>query len=337
MRRNSWKQERKYVSRYDTMKMLTMWKVQHPELCIVNAQVLQEVCTRVDLAFSAFFRRVKSGERSGYPRFKSTDRYDSFTFPQSGFSLVEEKLRLSKIGNIKIVLHRQPEGRVKTLTVWRSPTGKWYANFSCDIIQSIPSLIVEKVVGIDVGIEKFAMLSTGEHIDNPRFFRHEEKELAKKQRRLSKSGSEKNRKIVSRIHERIANRRSNFAHQSSTGIVDKFDVICLEKLNIGGMVHNHSLAKSISDAAWGKFAQYIQYKAAEAGKECVLVDPHNTSKKCSRCGTLVEKTLSIRIHDCPICGLKIDRDENAAINILRLGLQSLGEIPRSHTVLTVME
>jgi putative transposase len=332
-RKNAWEQEKKSISCYDTIKLLPGWKKEKTELSRVYSQVLQEVCNRVDLAFSAFFRRVKSGDRPGYPRFKGYGRYDSFTYPQTGFTLCDNGLLLSKIGAVKIVQHRPIEGKIKTLNICRDAVGNWYACFSCEVE---PALLPknEKAVGIDVGLESFATLSTGEKIANPRFFRQDENELAKAQRKLSKTERgmperAKRRLAVCHIHQRISNCRKDFAHKLSRQLVNEYGIIALEKMNTGGMVQNHCLAKSISDAAWNQFAQYVQYKAENAGRECVLVDPRNTSKKCSRCGTLVEKSLSERVHSCPVCGLKIDRDENAAINILALGLQCLDESPRS--------
>jgi putative transposase len=326
-RKNAWEQEQKSVSCYDTIKMLPGWKKEKTELSQVYSQVLQEVCNRVDLAFSAFFRRVKAGEKPGYPRFRGRGWYDSFTYPQTGFTLCNNGLLLSKIGGIKIVQHRPIEGKIKTLNISRDAVGNWYACFSCEI-EPIPLPPSERAVGIDVGLESFATFFTGEKIDNPRFFRRDEKELTKAQRKLSKAEKgtperAKRRKAVCHIHQRISNRRKDFAHKLSRRLVNEFGIIALEKLNTKGMLQDHCLAKSISDAAWNQLAQYIQYKAENAGRECVLVDPRNTSKTCSRCGTLVEKDLSVRVHDCPVCGLKMDRDENAAINILALGLESL--------------
>jgi putative transposase len=326
-RKSAWEQEQKSVSCYDTIKMLPGWKKEKPELSQVYSQVLQEVCQRVDLAFRAFFRRVKAKEDPGYPRFRGRGWYDSFTYPQTGFSLCDHAVLLSKIGGIKIVQHRPIEGKIKTLTISRDGVGNWYACFSCECATK-PLPPCEKAVGIDVGLESFATLSTGKKISNPRFFRLEEKELAKAQRKLSKAEKgtterAKRRKVVCHIHQRIANRRKDFAHQLSRRLVNEFGIIVLEKLNTKGMLQNHSLAKSISDASWNQLARYIHYKAENAGRECVLVDPRNTSKMCSCCRTLLEKSLSVRVHDCPTCGLKIDRDENAAINILALGLESL--------------
>jgi putative transposase len=182
-------------------------------------------------------------------------------------------------------------------------------------------------VGVDVGLEKFATLSTGEMIDNPRFFRGDEGDRARAQRRLSEQSKgslerERRRKIVARIHERIANRRKDFAHQESRKLVKRFSTIIFEDLRITRMVKNHCLAKSIADAAWGQLATYTQYKAEEAGAAYIEIDPRGTSQRCSRCSAVVKKGLSVRVHQCPDCGLEIDRDLNAAYNILRLGLQS---------------
>jgi len=333
VRKNAWGQEAKSITRYDTTKMLPVWKIQKPELASVYSQVLQDVCTRVDLAFQSFFRRVKAGEKPGYPRFKGYGRYDSFTYPQKGFELLDNGLLLSKIGAIKIIKHRPIEGKIKTLTIRRDRIGNWYACFSCEV-EPKPLPNSDKAVGIDVGLNSFATFSNGEKIDNPRFFRCDEKELAKAQRKLSKAEKgtqerEKRRKAVAHIYQRITNRRKDFAHKLSRNIVNEYGIIAFEKLNEKGMLKNHYLAKSISDAAWNQLIQYTQYKAVDAGRECVLVDPKNTSQRCSRCGMIVKKSLSVRVHKCPTCGLVIDRDENAAINILALGLQCLGVSPRS--------
>jgi putative transposase len=187
----------------------------------------------------------------------------------------------------------------------------------------------ELAVGIDVGLENFAKLSNGEKITNPRFFRRDEKELVKAQHKLSKEAKgtpeyARRRKAVAHIHQRIAYRRKDFAHQKSRELVNSYGMLAFERLDKQSMLKNRRLAKSISDAAWDQFITYTQYKAEDAGRVCVLVDPRNTSKRCSRCGTLVEKDLFVRVHQCPVCDLVMDRDQNAAINILGLGLQSLG-------------
>ena len=328
MRKNAWEQEQRHISYYESKRQIPLWKKERPELSMVYSQVLQNVTLRVDLAFKAFFRRLKSGEKPGYPRFKGKGRYDSFTYPQYGFKLDGDRLHLSKIGDVKIVLHRPIEGTIKTLTIRRSATGKWYACFSVEY-DPTPAPQKESVVGIDVGLESFATLSNGEKIENPRFFRTDEKALAKAQRKLSKAEKgtperKKARKIVAHVHERIANRRLNFAHQTSRKVVDRFGTIVFEDLNITNMQKNHHLAKSIADVAWNMFITITESKAEDAGSRVILVNPRNTSQICSRCGMIVAKTLSDRVHSCPHCGLVMDRDQNAAINIMRLGLQSQG-------------
>ena len=327
-RKEAWEQEQRSITYYTQIASLPALKKQYPSLASVHSQVLQNVAVRIDLAFKAFFRRVKAGEKPGYPRFRGKGRYDSFTFPQSGFSLEGNMLGLSKIGHVKIILHRPVEGQIKTCTIKRSATGKWYVMFSCEW-EPTPLPENKESVGIDVGLHSFATLSTGEQIDNPKFFRQEEKALAKAQRKLSKAEKgtperKKQRKVVARIHERIAWRRQNFIHQYSRKIVNRFGVIAVEDLNVNRMLHNHCLAKSISDAAWSGFFQLLAIKAEWAGRKFVVVNPAYTSQTCSHCGHRQKMPLSKRVFKCPCCGIQLDRDHNAALHILRLGTQSQG-------------
>jgi putative transposase len=328
VRRNSWEQEHKGVSLFKTNRLLAQWKKGRPGLKDVFSQVLQDAQVRVDLAFKAFFRRVKAGEKVGYPRFKGHGRYDSLTYTQFGFRLEGNVLRLAKIGNVRVELHRPVKGDVRRVTVRRVSTGKMFVSINTEV-QCNPGPFKDgAVVGVDVGLESFATLSNDEKIPNPRFFRNEEHELAKAQRRLSveKKGSvewRKRLKVVQRIHERVGSKRSNFIQQESRKLVNRFGVIAFEHLNVKGMVQNGNLAKSIGDAAWGMFVNATWHKAEEAGAKVVLVNPNGTSQTCSRCGSTVKKGLSERMHRCA-CGLVMGRDLNAAINILRLGLQSLG-------------
>jgi putative transposase len=191
-------------------------------------------------------------------------------------------------------------------------------------------------VGIDVGLKTFATLSNGEEIENPRFFRQEEKALAKVQRKHSKLARGtpergKHRKAVARVHERIAWRRENFTHQQSRSIVDRFGVIAVEDLHVNRMTHNHCLAKSIHDASWSEFFNKLAAKAEEAGRKYVAVNPAYTSQTCSTCGHRKIMPLDVRVFDCPCCHVQLDRDLNAALNICGLGLQALGlsvEAPR---------
>jgi putative transposase len=315
-RRDAYKFERKSVGYIEQANQLPEIKEIRPELNEIHSQVLQDVLRRLDKAFQAFFRRVKErAGKAGFPRFRSRKRYDSFTYAQSGFSVRDCKLRLSKIGDVKINLHRPIEGKVKTLTIKRSATGKWYACFSVEVeVQPLPAC--ERSVGIDVGLAAFCTLSTGEQIANPRFFRTDEKALAKAQRK-------KKFRAATRTHERIKFRRNNFAHQLSHSLVSAYGAIFFEKLNIQDMVRNHRLAKSISDAAWNQLVMFTSYKAESAGRLCGQVDARWTSQQCSACGAMVVKDLSQRIHDCS-CGLFLDRDVNAAQNILSRGLARVG-------------
>jgi len=238
-RRDAWKERGESKTYYDTSKLLLEWKQSRPSLSIVYSQVLQDVQRRVDKAFKGFFRRVKNGEKPGYPRFKGKGRYRSLTYPQFGFGLTEEgKLHLAKIGDIKIVLHRPLQGKIKNVTIRRYPTGKWFACFSCEV-EPEPLPLNEKATGVDVGISKFLTLSDNTSIPNPDFFRKEEKALAKAQRRLSKCEKgtpeyKKARRVVQRFHERIRNKRDDFIHKLSLWLIRSFGIICFEKLNIKG-------------------------------------------------------------------------------------------------------
>jgi putative transposase len=336
-RKRLYQENQQSLTLYDQHSQTTQYKKERPSLKQVHSQVLQNVAVRIDLAFKAFFRRVKDKSgKAGFPRFKAHFRYDSFTYPQSGFSLEGHHLKLSKIGNVHIKLHRQIEGDIKTLTIKRSATGKWYASFSCEV-EAKPLPVSVESIALDVGLESFSHLSNNERIENPRFFRKEEKQLAKAQSKLSKQEKGtpqrvKRRKVVSRIHERITFKRSDFIHQESRKIVNCFGIICVEDLNVNRMMHNHSLSKSIADAAWSGFFAQLSSKAAEAGRVFVKVNPAYTSQDCSRCGHRQKMPLSNRMYVCGCCHLEINRDLNASLNILALGLQSIGiqsiEAPR---------
>ena len=342
---NSMVNDRKF--QYDTAKTsvsyftqkayLPTWKKSHPELKAVYSQVLQDVVHRVELAFKAFFDRVAKGETPGFPRLKGEGQYDSITYTQNdSFQVGDSTLRLAKIGQVKAKLHRKPWGIVKNCTV-RRINGKWFACL-CQEIEAQPLPPSDEAVGIDVGLKTFAAFSNGEFIDNPRFFRKEETALAKAQRKLSKQkrGSrerKKARKVVARIHERIRNRRHDFCHQNARRIVHRFGMIAIEKLRVKTMVGNHRLAKSISDAAWSQFHSILTSKAESAMRKVIAVNPAYTSQDCSGCGYRpdgldgrTKKKLSDRWHLCPMCGLSVDRDTNAAVNILALGQQSLASV-----------
>jgi putative transposase len=325
-RRDTFQDTGNGVSLYSQMNRFKDLKASNPALREVHSQVLQNVAVRIDFAFKAFFRRVKAGEKPGYPRFRGANRYDSFTYSRSGCRVEQGRVFLSKIGHIKAVIHRPLEGAVKTATVCKTATGKWFVCFSCEV-ESEPLPESVESVGVDVGLKDIIVTSKGENIPAPRFLRKEGKELARTQRRLSEApeGSQeraKRRKMVANVHERIKNKRKNFAHQHSRKLVNRYGFIAVEDLSVNQMNKTHCLAKSIMDAAWTDLTDKLTYKAEWAGRTVVRVNPAYTSQDCSLCGHRQVMPLSRRVYDCPECGLSLGRDHNAALNILTLGLQS---------------
>ena len=315
----------------------------------IHSQVLQETLKRVDKAMKAFFRRVKAGEKAGYPRYQGKNRYDSFTYPQAGFMLEGNKLKLSKIGTVKVRLHRPVQGTVKTCTIKREGD-HWYVVLVCDV-ETVPHMpYLDETVGLDLGTLKLATLSTGDVIENPRHYRKAEKKLEQAQRELSrkKRGSHRRKKavkVVAKIHRKVANQRKDYLHKWSRWLVNTYETLVFEDIRPANMsrrpkpkqdedgtyLPNHAsqkagLNKSILDAGWNQFITYCKYKAEEAGTTVVCVDPRGTSQVCSQCGAVVKKELSERWHSCPDCGCELDRDHNAAINIKN---RWLGRSPQS--------
>ena len=288
----------------------------------VFSQVLQNVLKRVDRSYKNFFNGF------GYPRFQGRERYNSFTYPQKGFDLKDGKLNLSKIGNIRIILHREIGGKIKTCTI-KKDIDQWYVSFSCEIDISIVPVEIKTETGIDVGLSSLITMSNGYQIEPPEFLRASEKRLSREQIHLSKKklrskNRNKQRIIVSKVHRTIRNQRKDFAHKTSRTLVNEYDRIVFEDLQVQNMVKNHHLAKSILDAGWSQLINFTKTKAEYAGKIVELVNPRNTSQNCSGCGNSVKKDLSVRIHSCPFCGLELDRDHNAAINILKRSNSTVG-------------
>jgi len=285
------------------------------------------VILRVERAFAAFFRRVQAGEKPGYPRFRSRDRYDSMTYSQAGWKLEAGRLVLSGIGAIRVKWSRPVQGSIKTVTI-RRDADQWYVCFSCILEVPQPDVPNRPATAIDVGLEYFATLADGSHIDNPRYLREAEEIVARRQRRLQtkKRGSKNRRRaklLVAKAHRRIRNKRQNFHHQEARTLVDRHGALAIEGLHIKNMVRNPCLAKSISDAGWNQFLTILTTKAEEAGLVVVVVNPAGTSQVCSGCGRAVPKTLSDRWHTCPYedCGLSLQRDHNSARALLnRAGL-----------------
>ena len=331
--KQQYKEKRKTPSQFDLNYLLITLKRLRPEFSRIHSQVLQNISKRIKDGYTNFYARRRAGLKAGLPRFKKYGGYKSITYPQSGFKVEEGRLHLSKIGDIRIRLHRPIVGEVKTLTVKRMPSGKWYACFSCTV-EVQPGEKPFEDVGMDVGLNSYAVLSDGTRIENPRLYRASEKRLAHLQRGLSKKerGGRnwvKARTRVARLHERIVNRRTDFLHKVSRRIANTYETVYVEDLKIGNMVRNRHLAKSISDAGWGRFVGMIAYKAESAGGRVIQVNPRNSTQNCSRCRERVKKSLSDRIHECPHCGLKMDRDLNAALNILARGREIGKELAES--------
>lgn len=320
-----YKQDRKRNSAYTQMHQLLELKEAFPQFKEVGSQCLTDVIDRLDKAFKSFFRRAKEHKgKAGFPRFKGYGRYDSFALRQWGWKLEGRYLTIAKVGKLKLFLSRPIEGKIKTVNVRRTATGKWFVAFSCDNVPEKAAPATGMEVGIDVGIKSFTVDSYGNAIANPKYFQQSEKLLRRRQRSLSrkKRGSERRVKakiLVAKCHEKITNQRKDFLHKTANYYIQNYSIIHVEDLKIQNMVKNPHLSKSISDSSWGMFFEMLSYKAASAGRTVIKVPPYNTSQNCSRCGKKVVKSLSVRIHRCPFCGLVLDRDHNAALNILRVG------------------
>lgn len=317
-RRDAWRVQHKSISYVDQTLQLTQIKPLREDVATVNAQVLENVLKRVQLAFQGFFRRIKRGEKAGYPRFRPLRRYDSLTY-RDGFRtmLQNGRLRLSGVGRVRVALHRPIDGTIKTLTIKRE-ANRWFALF-CVSVDVNPLPFNPNMTGIDVGLISFATLSDGSKIENPRWFRASEKKLRRLQRRLArrKRGSNRRRKaalLLQRFCNHVCDQRRDFHHVQSRRIVNSNGLIAVEDLNIKSLARG-LLSKSVNDAGWSNFLSYLAYKAESAGRVFVKVDPRGTSQTCP-CGASVPKTLSDRIHSCSACGLVSDRDHVSARLIL---------------------
>jgi putative transposase len=304
------------ISRYEQSAQLTQLKAELPVYKNVYSQVLQHVLGRVDQAFKNFLR---SG--FGFPRFKGAKRFDSFTYPQTGFSLGGGQLSLAKIGNVKVRLSRPlPHGAVvKTCSIKRSVNG-WFATLTFEH-QPVPLPANDLAVGIDVGVTTFAKFTDGTEIPNPRIYQNSQAKLRRAQRRVArrKKGSKRRRRAVrqvQKVHLRIRNRRSDFLHKHSTAVIIKYGTVKVEALNVSGMSRGN-LAKQILDCSWSEWFRQLQYKAAEAGRRLVAVDPKYTSQTCSQCGFKHPDNRKTQADfACLSCGHQDNADHNAALNIL---------------------
>jgi putative transposase len=346
-RKDAYRMAGKSISYYEQKRDLPEIKEIRPEYSDIHSQVLQDVLLRLNRAFDRFFERVKHGEKPGYPRFQGRNRYTSFTYPQSGFSLEEKHITLSQIGTLQVKVHRKVEGTIKTCTI-KHESGQWYVILSCEIEPPEPLPISYEDVGIDLGITHFAALSTGEFIESPRHYRKAEKKLQKLQEALSrkKRGSHRRKRAVQAVvkaHRKVRNQRRDFAHKASRKLVNRYQVIVLEELQTRNLVRRPKpkqdeqtgqyvpngaaakggLNKSISDAGWGMFTDMLHVKAAWAGRQVIFVNPKYTSQICPACGNVRRKTLEERWHSCE-CGCELDRDTASAKVILDVGHTQLG-------------
>jgi putative transposase len=297
------------------------------DVAAVNFSMLQAICRRAQRAYENFFRRVKAGQPAGFPRFKSYLRFNSVTFPSygDGCKLRDSRLYIQGVGLLKVKLHRPVGGPIKTVTLKRVGL-RWYVVLACEV-DIVPLPVTDQVVGIDLGLASFLMTDGGKSVEHPQPLRDAQARLRRAQRRLArkKRGSHrrtKQRRRVAGLHEKIANVRRDFQHQTAHKLVLACDVICHEGLAIKNMVRNHSLARSISDAAWGQFIAILVGKAEGAGRQTIAVHPRDTSQTCV-CGELVPKDLSERWHHCSRCGLSLPRDQVSAMLIKTLGLERL--------------
>jgi putative transposase len=321
-RRDAWKKSKKSVKYEEQANGLPEIKKVRYDVARVNAQVLQNVLMRVDSAFDAFFGRIQKGKKkAGYPRFRSSFRYSSFTFPQAkgAFKIIGNRLHLSKIGSVKLHLSRLVEGKMKTCQIKREADG-WYAIIVVEEPTPTALSSTNQTVGIDVGIENFATLSTGETVANPKYLRASERQLKTSQRAVARKkrggkSRKKSRQLLAKQHLKVKRQRLDFHHKEARKLVEKFDTVVVEDLNIAGLVKNYHLAKSISDAGWNQFILILTSKAANAGRQVIEVNPSFTSQDCSECGNRVRKGLGVREHRCIACGFVTHRDHNAAINI----------------------
>ena len=342
-RKQAWEEEQRTIGKFEQMRAVKAHKAENPYAKGIHSHILQTVVQDLDKGFQSFFRRLKAGDKPGYPRFKGRNRFHSFGFKElgNGFKVDGRRLKLSGIGRVAVRWHRPLEGAIKTVRISKK-ADKWYACFACELPQPEPLPKTEHVIGIDVGLKHLYTTSEGEQIVNPRWYRTAQKRLRVAQRRVARraKGGKNRRKaivILQRQHERIANQRKDAINKLAHSLIERYDLIALEDLSISRMVHGN-LAKSILDAGWGYFLQRLTHKAASAGREIVLVDPRYTSKSCSNCGHVFEHlSLADRWVVCA-CGLSLDRDHNAAINIrnraghVRWGLSSpLGGLPQEAT------
>jgi putative transposase len=318
-----WETQGRSATSHELEQLAKQYRAKMPYGQQMFSQTAQSVIQQLNLAFASFFRRIKAGETPGYPRFKSATQFNSLLFKQygSGVKIDGRRLKLYGIGRVAVRWHRLLEGKIKTVRLLHK-AGQWFVLFTCQMPNSPPLPKTSRAIGIDVGLSALITTSEGEKVEHPQFYRLAQKRLRVLQRSLTRKqkGNHNRRKAllkVQRQYRHIANQRRDVQHKLTFTLVQQYDVIGVEKLKIKNMARNKHLSKSILDAGWGLFKQLLTSKAESAGRDVMFVHPAHTSRTCSRCGTpFVKFDLSVRWVECR-CGLSLDRDHNAAINILK--------------------
>ena len=330
--------KKKYeVNYYTQAAALTLIRAEDQVINALPRHMLNAVLYKLDLAFNAFFKRCKTGQTPGFPRFKGIHQFKSFEFRHPlkiENSAGVSQVHIPNLGWVRFNQYRPLRGVVKSVYFRLQQSGKWTVNFSVDLggtPEKIPLDLIpdNQIVGGDLGLNILLYLSNDEKIERVRFTKNSEKKLAKQQRKLSRkkkgsNGYKRQRALVAKTNDRIANQRLDYLRKVAVYLVLHYKLIFLEDLNVKGMVQGLNYGKSIYDAAWSLLVSLVQFKAESAGSWVVKVDPRDTSQDCSGCGKLVPKDLTVRIHSCPYCGLILDRDLNAAMNIRSRGLRELG-------------
>jgi putative transposase len=328
----AYKQQGRSITRFEQQTELTRLRESEPTWKATSVHAQRSALIQLDRAFTGFFRRCAAGSKPGFPRFRSERRSHGFTLPKEAWwkpekILKKDRLLVPKIGHVKVNLYRPIAGEVREVTICRDAGGRWRAIFQCYVGEAPTKVAVKSAVGIDLGLRDLLTLSNGETIENPRCGQKASRTIARRQRALARkqlgsANAAHARESLARAYAKIAAQRLDYARKTAKDLFARFDMIVHEDLRIAEMVRSQ-FSKSVSDVSWGVFLRCLALKAEEAGRHLVPVDPRMTSQWCSGCGEVVYKTSSQRRHTCRKCGLAIDRDHNAALNVRALGQSAL--------------